>query len=116
MRGYAELRRRSRSAVDLHQRFGGCERVLEKPWLEPMLFRESKFKRISSFLKERRLRSNDGLEKVLGLSWSSFGSSRGLLGNILVLLGPPDGSLDFQNFFVGLLLAMFLSSGRIFSC
>ena len=70
MRGYAELRRRSRSAVDFHQRFGGCERVLEKPWLEPMLFRESKFKRISSFLKERRLRSNDGLEKVLGLSCS----------------------------------------------
>ena len=83
MRGYAELRRRSRSAVDLHQRFGGCERVLEKPWLEPMLFRESKFKRISSFLKERRLRSNDGIEKVLG----TLLLSEGLLGKIGVILG-----------------------------
>ena len=49
------------------------------------------------FLKNRRLRSEDGLEIVLGLYWASFGCSSGSLGGLLgssgVLLGVSCGSL-----------------------
>ena len=47
------------------------------------------------FLKNRRFRSEDGLESAWGLSWARFGCSRGLLGNpfggLGGFLGAPGG-------------------------
>ena len=47
------------------------------------------------FLKNRRFRSEDGLENAWGLSWARFGCSRGLLGSpfggLGGFLGAPGG-------------------------
>ena len=53
------------------------------------------------FLKNRRLRSEGGLQSVLGLSWASFGRSWGSLGGLLgssgVLLGVSWGLLGTES-------------------
>ena len=57
------------------------------------------------FLKNRRVRSEDGLESVLGLSWASFGRSWGSLGGLLsssgVSLGISWGLLGGQGTILG---------------
>ena len=65
------------------------------------------------FLKNRRLRSEGGLQSVLGLSWASFGRSWGSLGGLLgfsgVLLGVSWELLGSQGTILGSSWVLLLS-------
>ena len=61
----------------------------------PTLKNQAPASAAARFLKNRRFRSEDGLENAWGLSWARFGCSRGLLGSpfggLGGFLGAPGG-------------------------